>query len=82
LFQVFPVIFNVGINEEQTIAEKFGNTHLQEYLNSESWMRTSKYYDMVRFTFMPAKKERWNRTWFFPRIGSLSAERSKINERV
>jgi len=38
----------VGINEEQTLAEKFGNTGLQEYLNMEALKRTLSYHDSVR----------------------------------
>nr|CAB3256221.1 type I inositol 3,4-bisphosphate 4-phosphatase [Phallusia mammillata] len=48
LIKVHPVIYNIGINEEQTLAEKFGNTSLQEYLNMEAVQRTLSYYDSVR----------------------------------
>ncbi|XP_045108228.1 LOW QUALITY PROTEIN: inositol polyphosphate-4-phosphatase type I A-like [Portunus trituberculatus] len=64
-FCVTPVLFNIGINEEATLAEKLGTDGPQTRNNQDSYERLSQYYH--RFKKLPLPQESSRRV---PSMGS------------
>lgn len=44
--KVVPVVFNVGINEHASFAERFGDVSFQEQLNIESFAAIAQYFEL------------------------------------
>ncbi|XP_038055582.1 inositol polyphosphate-4-phosphatase type I A-like isoform X2 [Patiria miniata] len=45
--KVYPVLFNIGVNEEQTMAEIFGDTSLQDTINQDNLQKLDNYYSRL-----------------------------------
>ncbi|XP_022108049.1 type I inositol 3,4-bisphosphate 4-phosphatase-like isoform X2 [Acanthaster planci] len=57
--KVYPALFNIGVNEEQTMAEIFGDTSLQDTINQDSLQKLDNYYS--RLVHMIPQKD-WRET--------------------
>lgn len=54
-FVVTPVFFNIGINEQATIAERIGNMEPQDRSNLDNFARLNEYYRRFKKLTLPVK---------------------------
>ncbi|KAK0146872.1 Type II inositol 3,4-bisphosphate 4-phosphatase [Merluccius polli] len=52
LIRVHPVLFNIGINQNQSLAERFGDCSLQDRINQENCELLKSYYLTLRDTLL------------------------------
>lgn len=61
LIKVILTVFNIGINEQQTLADRIGDTSIQERMNQLSLSDLHKYFTKYRELFMFANEKHANR---------------------
>lgn len=66
-FLVTPVLFNIGINEQATVAERLANMEPQEKGNLDNFARLNEYYRRFKKLTLPVKftSKSESYTWFY-----------------
>ncbi|XP_077983836.1 inositol polyphosphate-4-phosphatase type I A-like [Glandiceps talaboti] len=74
--KICPVLFSMGINEQATLAEKFGHTLLQEQINRDNLVLIRSYWE--KFTKLSQRRS----TVEVPRTDSLEVLVTRLQEAV
>ncbi|XP_048827024.1 type II inositol 3,4-bisphosphate 4-phosphatase-like isoform X2 [Brienomyrus brachyistius] len=83
---VYPVLFNVGINQQQTLAERFGDVSLQERINQKNFYHLENYYkslsDKVPLKCLPPFQTQTNLKELLGSLSQHVAARKKKNVEI
>uniref|UniRef100_A0A1A8I1N2 phosphatidylinositol-3,4-bisphosphate 4-phosphatase n=1 Tax=Nothobranchius kuhntae TaxID=321403 RepID=A0A1A8I1N2_NOTKU len=84
--RVYPVLFNVGINEQQTIAERFGDISLQERINQRNFELLEAYYktlsEKVPLECLPCFQTRTNIKELLETLGQNVVTKKRKNVEI
>ncbi|CAG7715934.1 unnamed protein product [Allacma fusca] len=70
-FVITPVFFNIGINEQATLAERFGNLEPQDKSNLDNFARLNEYFRRYKKLTLPVKFTSKRNQAVEPNIDSL-----------